>query len=386
MSMYQTALTTMNREMPDRIPFITRLETWYKSHTRTRSLPQEYQQLTLEELHAQLGIGQLKFIVPYAFHLRHVEVIATRQHEEIFHQYEPVIENFPGMWDFIANDKPGITHTEIITPVGKLHLEHQLLEENVLTGTEPYLKEHLIKEEADYRTVEYILQHAEFVPRFEQVYREQERLGNNAFVVPLLHRIPFQQVLLEYLGETTFFFALYDASHQVERLLNILDEQLKESLNQLSQFQSPYVEFPDNLHGMMTNPRLFRKYCLPAYQQYTSTLHTQGKKVGSHTDGDVQPLLGLLVESGLDVCESVSPAPLTPATLEEIWNAWRDGPLIWGAIPTPILEERTTDDEFNTYLDRLFQLTQEGPIILGLVDLFMRHNSIERVKQIADRV
>jgi hypothetical protein len=115
-------------------------------------------------------------------------------------------------------------------------------------------------------------------------------------------------------------------------------------------------------------------------------LHAQGKKAGSHTDGDVKPLLKLLARSGLDVCESVSPAPLTPATLEEIWDAWQDGPVIWGAIPTPILEERTPEAEFRAYIERLLDLVGQGPIILGLVDLFMRHNSIERVKYIAARI
>jgi hypothetical protein len=313
-------------------------------------------------------------------------VRATRNGQEIYHAYEPEIESFPGMWDYVANDRPGITVSELVTPVGKLHLQHLLVQENVITGTEPYLKEHLIKEEADYRTVEYILERAELVGHFDELVAEQNRLGLDAFVVPLVHRIPFQQVLLEYLGEAPLFYAMHDNPRAVERLLELLDEQMTVILKQLETLQAPYVEFPDNLHGMMTNPRLFQRYCLPHLQRYTGLLHAQGKKAGSHTDGDVKPLLKLLALSGLDVCESVSPAPLTPATIEEIWDAWQAGPVIWGAIPTPILEERTPEDEFRAYIERLLHLVGRGPIILGLVDLFMRHNSIERVKYIAARL
>jgi hypothetical protein len=270
--------------------------------------------------------------------------------------------------------------------VGKLRLQHLLVEENVITGTEPYLKEHLIKDEADYRTVEYILERAEFVERFDVLYAEQNRLGPDAFVVPLVQRIPFQQVLLEYLGEAPLFYALHDNPRTVERLLELLDAQLTDILIKLASMQAPYVEFPDNLHGMMTNPKLFQQYCLPHLQRYSGLLHAQGKKVGSHTDGDVRPLLKALAISGLDVCESVSPAPLTPATIEEIWDTWHAGPVIWGAIPTPILEERTPEDEFRAYVERLLNLVGQGPVILGLVDLFMWHNSIERVKYIAARL
>jgi hypothetical protein len=386
MSMYSLALAAMNRQKTGHLPFITRLETWYKAHTRTNTLPAEYRGLSLDEVHQALGIGRLRFIVSYALRLRNVEVRATRDGQEIFHAYEPEIENFPGMWDYVANDQPGMTVSELVTPVGKLHLQHLIVRENVITGTEPYLKEHLIKNDADYRTVEYILERAEFVERFDTVYAEQNRLGPDAFVVPLVHRIPFQQVLLEYLGEAPLFYALHDNPRKVERLLDLLDAQLTGILKKLEPLQAPYVEFPDNLHGMMTNPKLFQRYCLPHLQHYAGLLHVQGKKAGSHTDGDVKPLLKLLAISGLDVCESVSPAPLTPATIDEIWDAWHAGPVIWGAIPTPILEERTPEDEFRAYVEHLLNLVGQGPVILGLVDLFMRHNSIERVKYIAERI
>ncbi len=386
MSMHSLALAAMDRQPTGRLPFITRLEAWYKAHTRTGTLPAEYHKLSLDELHHAVGVGRLKFVVPYALRLHGVEVRVSRDGQEIFHACDPEVENFPGMWDYVASDQPGLTVTELLTPVGKLRLQHLLAPENVLTGTDPYLKEHLIKEDDDYRTVEYILERAEFVERFEAVYAEQYRLGPDAFVVPLLHRLPFQQALLEYLGEAPLFYALHDDPPRVERLLRLLDEQLAGIIGRLAALQVPYVEFPDNLHGLMTNPRRFDKYCLQQLQGYCERLHAQGKKVGSHTDGDVRPLLRHLAQSGLDVCESVSPAPLTSATIEEIWNAWQAGPVIWGAIPTPLLEQRTPEDEFRLYIDRLLDLAGQGPLILGLVDLFMRHNSMERVKYIASRL
>ena len=381
-SMRQRALAVMQGRQPDRLPFITRLETWYKSHLRTGTLPALYREMTLPEVHRSLNVGQLKFMVPFACLMRGVEVSIWFNGERIAHDNEPILENFPGMWDYVPTDRAGTTLIELVTPVGRLRLQHMLVEENVLTGTDPYLKEHLIKDEADFKTVEYILERFDWVPRYGNYFAEQARLGENAFVVPLLLRIPFQQVLLEYLGETALFYALYDHPKQIRRLLDVLDRQMLELLSQLGEFDAPYVEFPDNLHGLMTNPRLFREYCLPAYQKYSQILHWQGKKVGSHTDGNVKPLLSLLGESGLDVCESFSPYPLTGCRFEEAWAAWESGPVIWGGIPSPILEEATPPDEFTTYMEGLFAKI-DRPLILGVVDLFMRHNSIERLRQIA---
>ncbi|MGD0879210.1 MAG: hypothetical protein ABSA01_13835 [Anaerolineales bacterium] len=385
MNMHERALMVLRGEVPRHLPFVTRLETWYLSHQRSHTLPEKFQGMTLDQVHQAVGVGRLKFTVPYKYRLRGVEVHATFNGQELARLNDPVLENFPGLWDLVPTDRAGTTHTELITPVGRLNLTHMLLEEGVYNGTDPYLKEHLIKNAADLKVVEYILEKAEFVPAFEKIKAEEAQIGGGGLLVPLLQRIPFQQILLEYLGEIELFYKLHDNLSLVQRLLKLLDQQLLTALDYLAGLDVPYVEFPDNMHGLMTNPKLFREYCLPDYQKYTDILHRQGKKVGSHTDGDIRSLLGLLVESGLDVCESVSPAPLTSYTFREANQVWRGRPIIWGGLPTPILEEKTSRAGFQAYLEDLLAAIDQ-PLILGLVDLFLRHNSIERVETIARRL
>jgi hypothetical protein len=217
---------------------------------------------------------------------------------------------------------------------------------------------------------------------YEKIVEDEALIGEHGLVVPLLYRIPFQQVLLEYVGEVPLFRALSQHASQVQRLLDVLDRQMMAIIEEISSLDVPYVEFPDNLHGPMTSPRLFNEYCLPMYQKYCDALHAQGKKVGSHMDGDMRPLLNLIPQSGLDVCESFSPSPLTRCSFEAAWNAWDKGPLIWGAIPSPILEGWVCEPDFHAYMQNLFEKI-DRPLILGIVDLFMRHNSIERATSIA---
>lgn len=381
-NMRERAMAALRGEMPARLPFITRLETWHKGHRRRGTLPERFQGMSLDELHRAVGVGRLKFTVPYALKLRGVDLRVWLNGELRLHTTDPVVENFPGMWDFVSTEQPGITETELRTPRGNLTLQHLLVEENVLSGTDPYLKRHLIHSPEDYVVVEYILERAEFVSLFNKMTDEEAQLGMDGLLVPLLHRIPFQQVLLEYLGEAPLFYALHDEPRQVRHLLDLLDAQLLDILPRLQALDVPYVEFPDNLHGLMTNPRLFAEFCLPAYQRYTEILHGQGKKVGSHMDGDVRPLLDLVAQTGLDVCESFSPTPLTSCTLEEAWQAWPAGPLIWGGIPSPILEDAINQAVFEAYIQHLFEVINR-PIILGIVDLLMVHNAIERVEAIA---
>ncbi len=386
MTIHERVCAILEGEHPDRLPFIDRLEIWYKHHTRTGTLPEQYKGMSLTEVHRAVGIGQEKFFSLYSIRLRGVEVICKFEGETFYRETDPVLDSFPRLSGLIPKDRAGVSVTIFITPVGTLSVQHQILDEMIVSGVVPYMKEHLIKEEADYRTVEYILERAEYVPQYERAHEEEASLGDIGFLVPTLPRIPFQQILIEYLGAIPLFHALYDSPKLVNKLLTLLNDQLIEIIHKLGEWHGPYVEFMDNLHAEMTNPRLFAEYCLPYYQRYTEILHGQGKKAGSHTDGNVKPLLGLLAESGLNVCESFSPTPLTECTFEEAWEAWKDGPIIWGGIPSPVLEERTSEPEFRKYILRLLKTIGNRPIILGIGDMVMGNNLIDRVRYIAERV
>jgi len=377
---------TLTGEKPGRPPFIDRLELWYKTHTRAGTLPEEFCGLSLTDIHRKVGMGRQMFVAAHGQRLRGVDMTVRFGDEVLMRETDPVVEFFPRLSDLAVQDRPGITTLEIVTRVGALRMRYEMLPQMVAMGSEAYIREYLIKDEADYRTAEYILERIEFVSRREQLLTAEDELGSIGFVVPTVCRIPFQQVLLEFMGEVNFFYALHDQPQKVERLLTVLDLNMRRDLAHLADIPNPYVEFVDNLHGLMTNPRLFAKYCLPQYQRYADIIHGQGKLMGSHTDGDMKPLMHLLPESGLDVAESFSPVPLTSLTFDEAWAAWENGPIIWGGIPSPILEERIPELEFREFVAHVLETIGERPIILGIGDQVMGNDLIERVRYIAEQV
>jgi hypothetical protein len=375
-------------EQPDRIPFIDRLELWHKTHVRAGTLPAEFRDLSLTEVHRRVGIGQQKFMAAYGQRLRGVELTVTFQGQTLRHEVDPVVEYFPRMPGLAVQDRVGVTDVTLVTAPGRLTMRYEMLPEMVAAGTEGYIREHLVKSAADYPIVEYILARIEWVSQEEKLQAEADRLGDIGYVVPMMGRTPFQQVLLEYLGEVNAFYALHDDAAPIRRLLELIDARYTDALQSLRDWSDSalYVEFGDNLHSLITNPRLFREYCLPNYRRYSDMLHAQGRKMGSHTDGDVRPLLGLLADSGLDVAESFSPIPLTTCTNEEAWAAWPRGPLIWGGIPSPILEAGYPESEFRDYVARLLENAGDRPFILGVGDQVMGNDLIERVRYVAAAV
>ena len=384
MSMHDRVLAILQDKKPDRLPFIDRMDFWYRGRHQQGTMPKEFAEMSLSEVHRAIGFGHEDWQYPYTIRYHNVEMEIDFEGEEIYHETNPEITNFPTLWGVTPVDRAGVTTTELITPVGKLVFQHKMLEESVRSGTtRPQMISRPIKEEADYRTYEYIFEHAEYCPRHDQFFTQETQLGENGYLVPIIERVPFQHLLIDAIGEIELFYALHDKPQSVERLLRVLDIQVTEKLRQLSQFQAPFVEFTDNLDGFMTNPRLFAKYVLPAYQSYSEILHGQGKKLGSHTDGDLKVLANLLPGCGLDVCESFTPSPITGCTFEEAWEAWKEGPLVWGGLPSYYLEDRVSEGEFLDYVERLLRTIGGHPIIIGVGDAVMSDNSIERVRRAA---
>ena len=378
-------LAVIQGQRPDRLPFADRLEIWYRHHKLAGTLPEGFETLSLSAAHRHLGIGEESFSFPTSVRLRGVEMISRFEGEIVRHETDPVVNHFPDTYDSVPSNHVGSTETEYITPVGTLTVEHTVHEFMVESGVaRPFLRRFPVRSAADYDTAVYILERAEPVLQAARVKKEAERVGEDGYAVPLMRRIPFQQLLLEYLGPEELFNGLYDHRSRVERLLEALDAHTVQMLHALEPLDEPYVEFCDNIEGSMTSPRLYVEYGLPAHQRYTDILHAQGKKVGSHADGNLKPLLDLLRESGLDVCESVTPAPVTDCPFEVVWEAWKDGgPLIWGGIPSVLLDAETSEAEFREYFAWLFELVEDRPMILGIGDMVMPHNIAARIRYVA---
>lgn len=85
--------------------------------------------------------------------------------------------------------------------------------------------------------------------------------------------------------------------------------------------------------------------------------------------------------------ESILPAPLTECTFDELWESVGGGPpVMWGVIPSPLLEERAPEAELQGFVDHLLETVGDAPIILGVSDMVLGNNLIERVEWAARRI
>lgn len=66
-------------------------------------------------------------------------------------------------------------------------------------------------------------------------------------------------------------------------------------------------DFSDN-RGPIVGPDLFRRYMLPALRRQADAIHARGGLFVKHTDGNVWPILGDMIEAGIDGWHGIQPS------------------------------------------------------------------------------
>ena len=204
-SIHERMMAVMQDRRPDRPPFIGRLELWRRGHMRSGTLPAEYHDLTLTEIHRAVGMGQQQFVALFKVKLHGVELAVSFEGEELHRETDPLVGPFPRGGFTMPEDRIGTMTVEYITPVGTITVQEQILMDEYKWGIGFYTVKHAFEEEADYRTAQYVLERAEYILQTDELRATETRLGDIGYAVPHLGRTPFQGMLLDYFHTTGMF-------------------------------------------------------------------------------------------------------------------------------------------------------------------------------------
>jgi hypothetical protein len=185
-----------------------------------------------------------------------------------------------------------------------------------------------------------------------------------------------------------FYYHLYD--HPGE--LAILAGQVQTYLDRLTQCSldcpADVFLFGANYEAALTYPPYFEQYLLPGLQSYGEQLHARGKYLLSHTDGENKGLLELYLRAGMDIADSICPAPMTSHTIGQVREAFGGKITIMGGIPSvSVLPESMPDREFEQFLDRFFTEIGSGDhLILSIADTTPPAADFNRILRIGELV
>ncbi len=269
-----------------------------------------------------------------------------------------------------------ITTTD--TPVGSVNFIAQSSPNSWAKLTKKYW----VCNEDDLKVFTYIEKHTDWgfsQEKFDQIQKEWGDLGAPSIFMP---RVNVQRLYIDLMGVEEAVYALMDYPELVEEYFDALHESQMKMIDVINASPIKIVNFGDNIHSGTLSPSLFEKYVLPEYNARCAKLHSAGKFVYSHYDGDNKGLMKYYQQTGLDGIEAITPVPQGDVTLEEVRENLGDNMFLLDGIPAVFFDEIYPVETLAECVHKILDLFAPN-VILGISDEISSTGDIERVRLVS---
>ncbi len=359
MTRKQRILAAARKQPVDKLPVGARIDVWYNYHAGHDTLPDRDQGWSIPDILRDLGAG--------------IELYHPRMWKTEYRNTEVVV-----------HEDPPYTTTEYRTPKGTVR------KKTMFTPQEgpwvEYELELLFKGSDDYPAIQYLLENTVLVPDLDEYVKKQEMVGEDGLVLCASGYSPMQEIMRRVMGYERFFFELADHPGKVEHLYELMKEVIWQKIKILADSPVEIPQIDSNWSDDIHTP-IFRKYFMPWFQEVVQFLHSRGKLTHAHADGEMKRLIPMFLETGIDIAEAWSPAPMTSVTTAELRRAWGNQVVIWGGIPAILFEPQYSDEDFDGYIRNLFKEIAPGNnFFVGMGDNLPFDGKIERVGRVAELI
>ncbi|MFZ2635974.1 MAG: uroporphyrinogen decarboxylase family protein [Rectinemataceae bacterium] len=188
---------------------------------------------------------------------------------------------------------------------------------------------HMVKDLRDLETVRAIVLGTKRVPRPERVERFLRATEGFGICDLVVFRSPFGKLVHEYMGFENVVYALMDDEPAIVEFMAFQEEHDLRLIEMAASMPGPVVIISDHADENLISPPWYRRYCMPFYRKACDILHGAGKLVSTHLDGNFKGYLGFIRETGFDILDGCTPAPMFNYEVEELADAT--------AVPSPDL-------------------------------------------------
>lgn len=274
--------------------------------------------------------------------------------------------------------RDGLTTTRWITPVGEIWGQTKYLPETYSGAPVRWP----VRSLDDLRVLRYIAEAMRTEPDHSRFLALRDLCGDQGYPTVLPPRSPVSQMLAQWTGATGLVYLDADAPDDLTVTLDALGKAADGAYAAIEQSETPFTELPDNLSGEVVTP-LFRKYQSDYYLARIERLHAAGKLVGTHLDGTIRGILPLLVQTGLDYIESITPAPVGDVPVEELRDLAGPDVVLFGMMPGAMFAPQFPRDQVRRHFDRIVEHHWEhGHMILGSADQIPPDGDMNLVREV----
>lgn len=384
----QRMLTALKGEIVDRLPWVPRLDLWYNAHKRAGTLPAPFQQASLYEITDALDWG-FHAVIPQ---FKNVRSPADECHRALgvynlsTMPYATVFENVDVTMDS-AGDDTCVTYR---TPKGTLRTRVRHDEAMRRAGiTISHIQEHAIKEPADYAAVAWLFDNARVTPNAEGYARFAAEVGERGCAVGFvsLAGSPMHLLLRELMPFDQFCYELSDHPDELATCATSIGSYYERVFTTVADSAADIFLFGANFDAAITSPPFFEEHIKPWLRKFADLLHRRGKLLLTHPDGENTGLLDSFLDSGMDIADSICPAPMTRLNLRQVREHFAGRISILGGFPSvALLPESMSDRAFEAYVDDFFgQLGTGDRQVLGISDTTPPGADFQRLVALGER-
>lgn len=367
----QDMLQALRGEGTDGLPWAPRLDLWYLANQRAGTLPAKYQKATLRELVDDMG-WTYHAIVPNFKDVRDPLDEADRAlglYNLWSMPYRTVLENVRRT----VRPSGDATDVEYQTPAGTIRTSVRYDESMRKAGiTISHVAQHAIKGPSDYAAVGYLFENARVEPNYDGYTRYAQEIGDRGVTAAFvsLAASPMHLILRELMPFDSFCYALYDHPGELAALAAQIGAYWQRVLDAVCDCPAEIVFVGANYDASTTFSPFFAEHITPWLQRYADALHSRGKYLLTHTDGENTGLLQHYVDSRIDVADSICPVPMTQLTLKQVRDCFAGRIAVLGGVPSvALLSSSMSDVQFGRFLETFFEELGAGRrLVLGISD------------------
>ena len=391
MTVKERIIATIEGAPCDCLPFVPRLDNWYRANKLSNTLPDRYKHASLREIADDCGFG---------YHALNPDFLDLSTPDGDIHaglgiydlNLTPHRVKFHNVGINVTRDGKGSVTVEYDTPKGKI-TTRTIFDERMRNdgATIPVTVERAVKSIEDLPAMNFILQNAEVVPNYEKLaVFHNEFIGNRGLTggYAAVFCSPFHYMCRELMAIDTFYYAMAEDIEILEEFADSIDPFINKIVSVAAESPSDVILCGSNFDSYVTAPSMFEEYMVPSLQKHSALIHENGKYLVCHTDGENTGLLDKYLQCGFDIADSICPSPMTKRSLKEVYDTFDGKITIWGGIPsTCMLEENMNQKMFEETVEMLIASVGSGKhMIFSIADTLPPAAPFERVLYIQKRL
>ena len=338
-----------------------RLETWIAHHTERGTLPDRFRHMSSLEIYDALGCS-------------------------IRYGASAGIEQFEIRDDMVRIEEQHPKHTvlRVRTPAGELCTVYRDIWENG-RRVNHRIEDFPVKTVKDLHVLTDLVNREQFRANPEDFCRAAKEVGHRAEPTMFLSSSGFTELIKDWCGLPGTYYLLHDSPAEVEAYLEACDRRDDRIIDEALKLPCRIFNLGDHATNEFTPPPILKKYMIPRWQRISDRLHSEGRFVHTHWDGNSRLMLPFLRETRLDGVEALTPAPMGDMTLEQMKKGVGDKMVVLDLLPA-------IDFLPNRPLREVLEFTRRAidmfapKLILGISDEISEVGQIEKVEAISKLV